>query len=89
MDPILDKRLQAMEEKIDETHRVVMKVRRVQKRAETTRILYWLFLILLGLGAFYFIQPVVNQFKGIYNVGASESNNFNEFVRQLQYQQDN
>lgn len=66
MDPNIDGRLRAIEAKLDDIQKTTNKIRKAQKSAMSARIAYWIFIILLGLGAFYFLKPVMEQLKGVY-----------------------
>jgi apolipoprotein N-acyltransferase len=68
----LESRLKVIEEKIDQNHKLLIKVRNTQKLTHYMRIGYWVFIILLGLGAFYFLQPIIAQIGNIYNFGSNE-----------------
>lgn len=90
MDNELKSRLESIEHKLDQMQKMVTKIRRVQRRTNTARLLYWLFLALLALGAFYFIQPAINQLKSIYNFGGTDdTQNLNTLLQQLNGYQDN
>ncbi|MDQ3245185.1 MAG: hypothetical protein M3P22_02490 [bacterium] len=43
-----------------ENNEMLHKVRGVQKQATFFRVVYWVFIILAGIGAFYFIQPYID-----------------------------
>ncbi|HVY36247.1 MAG TPA: hypothetical protein VG982_03185 [Candidatus Paceibacterota bacterium] len=66
MDPNLDARLKAIEIKLDNMSRMVSRMRGSQKRAAAFRVFYWLLIIGLSVGAFYFIQPYLTQLKSVY-----------------------
>jgi len=86
MEPNLEGRLKGIEIKLDRIEKIVTKIRKVQKRSATVRALYWVFIILLGLGAFYFIQPYINQVKDMYGFIGGDGQYIDEFVRQFQGQ---
>jgi predicted PurR-regulated permease PerM len=88
MDQQLDERLKAIEEQLAENTKIVTKIRRVQKRASTIRALYWIFIILLGLGAFYFITPFIDQLKSVYGVGEGGGSNFSDVIKQVKTYKD-
>jgi hypothetical protein len=89
MEPNIEQRLRTIEKKIDDMYGVVIKTRKAQRTAGTVRALYWIFIILLGFGAFYFVGPYINSIKDSYGFGASESDTFNNLLEQLNAQQDN
>lgn len=85
MDPNLDGRLRAIEAKLESIERTVIKVRKVQRTNATVRALYWVVIILLSFGAFYFVQPYINQLKDAYGfVGGGDSKNIEELLKQFQ-----
>lgn len=85
MEPGIEQRLAAIEAKLTETQETVEKIRSVQRRANIMSLVYWAFIILLSLGAFYFIQPVLDQLKSVYNFDSNpDTGNFSEFLRQIQ-----
>ncbi len=76
MEPYLNDRLLAIEAKIDQNQKIISEIRRSQKIANYTKILYWGFFILAGLGAFYFVQPFIGQLKDAYGLtGGTENQN--------------
>jgi len=55
-----------------ENNNMLHKIRRAQKIARLMTIIYWSFIILSAVGAYYIIQPYVDQLKETYT-GATES----------------
>lgn len=49
-----------------ETHALVKKMNRSMVIGRVLKAVYWLILIGVTVGAFYFIQPYVDTLKGIY-----------------------
>ena len=66
MDPNIDARLKDIEEKLEKTYQLVYKVRRVQKNGQLFKVFYWTLIILATFGAFYYIQPYINQLVETY-----------------------
>lgn len=93
MDPNIDARLKSIEEKLEKNNQLLVKVRRVQRQGQLFKILYWVLIILLAFGAFYYIQPYVNQlleaYTGIQNTQEKiqtafpNLDNVNELINQL------
>jgi hypothetical protein len=50
-----------------ENHQLLLKVRSVQRWSSVTRILYWVILIGISFGAFYFLQPYIERIMKIYS----------------------
>lgn len=73
MEPNIDQRLRAIEEKLDETYTMVRKMRGAQKRATALKLAYWAFLIILGIIAASMIKPYIAQLGEVYGVGAGDS----------------
>jgi hypothetical protein len=71
MDPALDARLKAIEEKLQQNHELLVRVRRVQRNSQLFRLFYWVLILLATFGAFYYVQPYINQiieaYTGIQN----------------------
>jgi hypothetical protein len=59
-------KLQELETKIDSINATVLKIRRVQRNASITRIAYWSFIILLSVGALWFLKPLFNHIGDAY-----------------------
>ena len=66
MDPQLNDRLKAIEDKLDINQKMLLKMHKTQRAGHYVRIAYWGFLILAGFGAFYFIKPVLGQLGETY-----------------------
>lgn len=66
MDPLIDARLKGIEEKLEKNHELLVRIRRVQKNAQIFKIFYWVLILLATFGAFYFIQPYLNQLLETY-----------------------
>lgn len=67
MDQQLDERLQNIEKKLEENHAILVRIRRVQRNASLFRLFYWLMIIGLTAGSFYFIQPYLQQISAVYS----------------------
>ena len=48
-----------------ENNQMLHKIRRSQRIANITRFFYWLIIIGITVGAFYFVQPYVNQLQDL------------------------
>lgn len=84
MDQELQKRLASIEERLEENHRILVKIRRTQRNATLFRVGYWILIILIGLGAFYFIRPFMEQIGQAYGVGSGENaDTFNSLMEQF------
>ena len=50
-----------------ENNKILHKLRNTARLATIWRIFYWIVIIGLTFGSFYFIQPYIEQLKGIYS----------------------
>lgn len=76
MDPLLDARLTSIEQKLDETTKILSSMRRAQKTASVMRWLYWLLIIGIGIASLYLIQPYIEQLQGAYSMlGGTNADN--------------
>ena len=71
MEPDIDARLKRIEETLEKNHNLLVRIRRVQRNGQLFKIFYWILIFLFALGAFYYIQPYLNQlieaYTGIQN----------------------
>lgn len=51
----------------EENNKILKSMRRAGRLAMGFKIFYWMVIIGLGLGAYYFIEPYVKQFDNIYS----------------------
>ena len=63
MDPESKELLQNTFKLVEENNQMLHKIRRAQKIASFMRTLYWLIIIGISIGAFYFLQPYVAQIE--------------------------
>ncbi len=63
----MDKKIEEMLELSRENNKLLKKVRRVQKRAQLTRMIYWLFIIAITAGSYFYIQPYIEKTMALYN----------------------
>jgi hypothetical protein len=66
MDPIIDARLKGIEESLEKNHEILVRIRQVQKNAQLFKLFYWVLIISATFGAFYYVQPYINQILGVY-----------------------
>lgn len=83
MDPLLDARLKEIEARLERIDERTKKIRSAQRSATTARYVYWLFIILLGLGAFYFLQPYIEQLKGLYTSIGGNADQLDQLLDQF------
>lgn len=59
------KLLEKLASQVEENNSILRSMRRTQRMGTTFRVLYWVLIIGLSFGAFYFIQPYINMLKGV------------------------
>ena len=72
-----------MYEMVKENNQILHKLHRAQKRAIFFRVLYWIIMIALALGAYYYIQPYLNQVVALYDQGTSGFQSFQNLQDQF------
>ncbi len=72
MDNELKKLLEENLELSKENNTLLKRIRGSQKRAAMMRMLYWILIIGMTLGAYYYIQPYIEQLMSVYS-GAQEN----------------
>ncbi len=50
----------------EENNAMLRKIRRSMRWSWISRALYWVLLIGISIGAFYFVQPYIDQLMGVY-----------------------
>ena len=74
MDPELKNLLEENLKLSKENNELLVKVRRVQKWSQYSRIFYWVLILGMAYGAFYFIQPYLENLLNLYTGGVGVSN---------------
>jgi len=67
----------------EETNEIVKKVWRSHKWARFSRIFYWLFIVVVVTGAYYYVQPYIEGILGVYNGAASGIQDIQERAQSL------
>jgi len=75
MDPEIKSLLEENINLSKNNNELLVKLHRVQKLTLVSRIIYWVLLILIALGAFYFIKPFFNSISEFYNFSTMNSLN--------------
>ena len=60
----------------EENNKILKNMRRASRLTAVFRIFYWLIIIALGFGAYFFIEPYVNEFKTVYTQFNNTVKNF-------------
>ena len=63
MDEESTKDLNKVLDLVKENNKMLRKIRRGQKRSQIVRIAYWLIIIGISVGAYYYIQPYINMLQ--------------------------
>lgn len=66
-----------------DSNRILRKMERAQRNATIARVIYWILILGITIGAFYYIQPYINKFtalvpgldKALSNLDFSKLNN--------------
>jgi len=66
MDPNTNQLLRDILEKTEENNKLLKKIHRANMWGRAFRIFYWLIIIGVTLGAYYFIQPYIESLLGAY-----------------------
>ncbi len=57
---------------------LLKKMRRTQRQAHIWQIVYWIILIGISIGAFYYVQPYLQKVYSLYTEGLSQYNGFKD-----------
>lgn len=71
MEPDLEKKLDEILELTIDNNRMLHRMRRMQRWSSVMRGLYWLLIIGLAFGSFYFVKPYFEQLTTVYTQGAA------------------
>jgi len=68
-----------------ENNKLLQSIRRTHRFGVAIKIFYWVVIIALSVGAYYFVSPYVNMLTGLYSQGSGGAmNNIQETVGSLQ-----
>ncbi len=76
MDPESKKLLEETKELAQENNQMLHSLRRSMRISRIMSFLYWIFIIGTAVGAYYFIQPYVNQLVSLYSNVSGTLNSF-------------
>ena len=79
MDPESKKLLEETFELTKENNQMLNSMRRSMRMQRIVNYLYWAFIILTALGAYYFVQPYINQLMSVYSGAGDMMKNFQQF----------
>jgi hypothetical protein len=66
MDSSDKKVLDVIKNEVEDNSKILRKLLRAERMRRWMSIIYWLVIIGLGLGAYYFIQPYIDSLKSVY-----------------------
>jgi hypothetical protein len=66
MDTNDKKTLEVIKAEVEENSKILHKLERAERMRRWVSITYWLIVLGLGLGAYYFIQPYIDSLKSVY-----------------------
>jgi hypothetical protein len=66
MDEKENNKLDRLEDMLEENNEILHKLHRAEKLRQFGSLLYWLIVLGLAFGAYYFIQPYVDNLRGLY-----------------------
>ena len=66
-----------------ENNKLLRKLRSSQRWSNITRTMYWLLLIGISIGAFYFVQPYIDQIKSVYLQAGTDYDQFKNIGNNL------
>ncbi|MBI2631269.1 hypothetical protein HYW73_03600 [Candidatus Nomurabacteria bacterium] len=61
-----------------ENNNILLSMRRSMRLARVMTLIYWLFIIGSAVGAFYLLQPYLNDLQNVYSGAGDLINNFKE-----------
>jgi len=71
-----------------ENNELLKKVRNFQRWAQITKALYWLIIIAVAFGAFYYLKPILGNVLNLYSGGVSSVNSIKDVGSNLSDIQD-
>ncbi len=86
MNPDERKLLSETYELAKENNEILRKMRRAARWARGFRIFYWTVIIVLSVGAYYVIQPYVDQLTSVYGTLKTQIDNIHKAAGKIQGQ---
>ncbi len=71
MDPDLRKKILELYDLTKENNKMLHSLRRAQRWASIMRVIYWILILGISVGAYYYIQPHLDQILGLYTQNQS------------------
>ncbi len=67
-----------------ENNNILKKMRRAQRRTFTLHLIYWIIILGISVGAYYFAKPYFDKAMALYTQGAQNFTNFKDFFKPAQ-----
>lgn len=67
MEPEMKQKIDELFELTKENNKILRKMRSSQKWASITRLFYWLVIIGISIGAYYYVEPYLKQVLSLYS----------------------
>ena len=83
MDPESKKLLEENLRLSQENNVILLKLKRSMQVRRFVSIIYWTLIVGSAVGAYYFIQPYIDQMVNIYGGGKDDLENFNQLFQNL------
>ncbi|MFA5778361.1 MAG: hypothetical protein WC870_02650 [Candidatus Paceibacterota bacterium] len=83
MQPEEKKLLEQTYELVEENNRMLHSIKRTMFMARIMSVLYWVLIIGVSVGAFYFIQPYLDQLMDTYSGAKSNLDNLGSLLKKL------
>ena len=84
MDPESKKLLEENLRLAEENNKMLRSLHRSMRLRRFVSIIYWVLIIGSTVGAYYFIQPYIEQVVGVYSGGKDKLDNINKFFESFQ-----
>ncbi len=83
MDPESKKMLEATFSLAEDNNKMLHKIRSAQNLASFMRILYWVVILGIAFGSFYYLQPYVDQVQSIFKETGTTLNQLKNITQKL------
>ncbi len=83
MDPESKKLLEATFALAEDNNKMLHKIRSTQNWASFMRILYWVIIIGIAFGSFYYLQPYVDQVQSIFKETGTTFNQLKNITQKI------
>jgi hypothetical protein len=83
MNTEIETRLDAIEQKLEDTYNIVRKMRGAQKRAAALKVAYWAVIIILGFVAVEAIKPYLDQLTEVYGTVTTTTQGYGDLLKSL------